>query len=182
VQKTFPTIVGNGIDNLRTLILTDERGRLHANRLLARWQAELTQVPAAGQKIVLVEVGAHCRGSTFLNATELCTPALCATLTRLINAVPGYAFGRIDLRVPSAAHLQAGTDLQVLELNGVASESADVYHPGTTLLCVYRTLFKQWARAFAIGAAQAKNGAPVTPPLQLWRLFRADLKRHDSWF
>lgn len=182
VHKTFPIVTGDGRSNLCELILSDVRARLSADTLFARWGDALHRVPAANEQVPLVEIGAHCRGSLFLDATQLATPALVATLTRLADAVPGYAFGRLDLRVPSAAHLQRGEGLRVLELNGVTAESAHIYHPDTPLLDGYRAMFRQWSLAFEIGAAQAHLGAKVTGPFELLRLFREDLARGRQWF
>lgn len=182
VHKTFPMVIGDGVSNLRKLILADARARLIAKLLFARWAEELECIPAKGEKRVLVEIGSHCRGSLFLNATALASPALIETLTRLSDAVPGYRFGRIDLRVPSTEHLVRGEGLQVLELNGVTAESAHIYHPGTPLLVGYRAMFSQWALAFAIGKDQARRGATVTSALGLWRLWRQDLARNEQWF
>jgi len=182
VHKTFPKVMGDGVHTLRELILLDARARLISSALFARWAEELGRVPAAGACVTLVEIGAHCRGSVFLDATHLITPALVATLTRLADAVPGYGFGRIDLRCPSAAALQRGEGLRVLELNGVTAESAHIYHPDTPLLKGYHAMFRQWSLAFSIGAANVRQGASTTSPLALWRLFREDLKRGDQWF
>ena len=182
VNKTFPSITGDGKRRLRELILADARARLIANALFARWSTQLDEVPLVGERIELVEIGAHCRGSLFLDASELATPALVATLARLLDAVPGYGFGRIDLRVPSAAHLSRGEGLQVIELNGVTAESAHIYHPGTPLLTGYRAMFAQWALAFEIGQANARLGAKITGPFELLHRFREDLKRGDHWF
>jgi len=182
VHKTFPQVLGDGERSLRELILSDARARLIAQLLFVRWAEALDRIPAAGETVVLVEIGSHCRGSLFLDATALSSPALIDTLTRLSDAVPGYGFGRIDLRVPSAAHLQRGEGLQALELNGVTAESAHIYHPGTPLLVGYRAMFRQWALAFSIGKAQALRGAAVTSPLELWRLWRQDLARGEQWF
>lgn len=182
VHKTFPSVTGDGVQSLRTLILSDARARLISATLFSQWAGQLEDVPAKGECIKLVEIGAHCRGSVFLDATHLSTPALVATLTRLTDAVPGYGFGRIDLRIPSIEHLQHGEGLRVLELNGVTAESAHIYHPDTPLLDGYRAMFRQWSLAFFIGAAFQKQGAAVTSPLQLLRLFREDLKRGAQWF
>jgi hypothetical protein len=182
VHKTFPSVRGDGVRSLRALILDDPRARLISGLLFAQWAAELDRIPGAGKPVKLVEIGAHCRGSLFLDARELATPQLAATLQRLLDAVPGYAFGRMDLRVPSAAHLQRGDGLQVLELNGVSAESAHIYHPDTPLVEGYRAMFHQWSLAFDIGAAYARQGVPVTGPLQLLRRFREDLQRGGTWF
>ena len=182
VHKTFPAVTGDGQRCLRELILADARARLISSLLFARWASELERMPAAGEVVQLVEIGAHCRGSLFLDARSLATPALQETLRRLLDAVPGYAFGRMDLRVPSATHLQRGEGLQVLELNGVAAESAHIYQPDTPLLEGYRAMFQQWSIAFGIGAAYARQGVPITSARELIRLWREDLRRGQAWF
>jgi hypothetical protein len=182
VHKTFPTVTGDGQRTLRELILGDARAKLISSLLFTRWAAELDRVPSNDEIIKLVEIGAHCRGSLFLDAGEHATPELVTTLTRLLNAVPGYAFGRMDLRVPSVAHFRRGEELQVLELNGVSAESAHIYHPGTPLLDGYRAMFHQWSTAFAIGAAYARQGVATTSAFSLLRQFREDLRRGQTWF
>ena len=182
VHKTFPTVMGNGARNLQQLILSDARAKLISALLFKRWAAELSRVPEAGEVIKLVEIGAHCRGSLFLNAREHATAELIATLARLMDAVPGYAFGRMDIRVPSIDDFRQGRGIKVLELNGVSAESAHIYHPGTPLLDGYRAMFRQWSVAFDIGAAYAKAGVPTTSASQLLRQFRQDLRRGEAWF
>lgn len=182
VHKTFPTVVGDGRQNLRALILAHPRARLSARLLLKSWAHALHTVPDSGQPVRLVEIGSHCRGSLFLDATTAATDALALSLTRMADALPGYCFGRIDLRAPSLDALRRGEGLQILELNGVTAESAHIYHPDTPLLDGYRAMFTQWSQAFAIGAANAARGAPVTGALTLLALFRDDLRRNARWF
>ena len=182
VNKTFPVVLGDGIKDLRGLILADARASLISSMLFIRWAGELQRVPAANERVQLVEIGTHSRGSLFLDACHLATPALEQTLRRLLDATPGYAFGRMDLRVPSAEHLPRGEGLKVLEFNGVSSESAHIYHPDTALMEGYRAMFRQWSIAFEIGVAYARQGVPVTSAVQLLKLWREDLHRGKAWF
>jgi hypothetical protein len=182
VHKTFPGVLGDGVQNLKQLIVSDARAKLISGLLFKRWAAELSRVPAAGEAIKLVEIGAHCRGSLFLDARAHATPELVATFSRLLDAVPGYAFGRVDVRVPNIHDFRQGTGIKVLELNGVSAESAHIYHPGTPLLDSYRAMFHQWSIAFEIGAAYARSGVATTSAVQLLRQFRQDLRRSEIWF
>jgi hypothetical protein len=182
VHKTFPRVTGDGVQNLKQLILNDARAKLISSLLFKRWGVELDRVPASGEVIKLVEIGAHCRGSVFLDARQHATPELIATLSRLLDAVPGYAFGRMDIRVPSIEDFRHGQGIKVLELNGVSAESAHIYHPGTPLLDGYRAMFHQWSVAFEIGAAFARSGVATTSAFQLLSQFRQDLRRSEAWF
>jgi hypothetical protein len=180
-QKCFPSVTGDGRRTLADLIADDARTRLIAPLLWQRFAARLHEIPAAGETVPLVEIGAHCRGSLFLDASPLATAKLTAAVGRVFDAIPGFHFGRLDLRCPNADALGAGRDLRILEVNGVTAEAAHIYHPGTPLLAGYRSMFRQWRLAFEIGAANAARGAEVTGPFELLRLFRADLRRGRHW-
>ena len=182
VHKTFPCVTGDGVQSLKQLIVDDARAKLISRLLFKRWAAELSRVPTVGEVIKLVEIGAHCRGSLFLDGREHATPELVATLGRLLDAVPGYAFGRVDVRVPNIHDFRQGTGIKVLELNGVSAESAHIYHPGTPLLDGYRAMFRQWSIAFEVGAAYASSGVATTSAFQLLRQFRQDLRSNETWF
>lgn len=180
-HKRFPEVRGDGSRTLAQLIADDARARLIAPLLWRRFSGRLHEIPQPGTRVPLVEIGAHCRGSLFVDATDLRTEALTQAIERLFDAVPGYHFGRIDLRCPSAEHLMRGESLQVLELNGVTAEAAHIYHPGTPLRIGYASMLHQWQVAFAIGEANARRGALVTGPLELLRRFREDLRRGEQW-
>lgn len=182
VSKCFPSVIGDGKHRLADLILRDARARLIAPGLFERLRPRLESVPAAGELVSLVEIGAHCRGSLFLDARHLASEALRQTMTDIVDAVPGYHFGRLDLRCPDEASLVAGRDIRVLELNGVTAESAHIYHPGTPLLDGWRAMIRQWGLAIAIGEANAAHGARTIGFVELLRLWSRDLERGKRWF
>ena len=49
-------------------------------------------------------------------------------------------------------------NIRIIELNGVTSESTDIYDPKNSLWAAYRVLFRQWRLAFEIGAANRRRG------------------------
>ena len=168
-EKRFPAVIGDGRSTLDDLILADDRAvclqRVH--RRVHR--AHLNQVPDRGVSIPLVEIGSHCRGSLFLDASHLVTPAL----ERAFDAIAqssGFYFGRFDVRTASVEDFTAHGQFRILELNGVTSESTNIYDPGNSLLTAYRVLAAQWRLAFEIGAENRRRGVAVTPLPALWRL------------
>lgn len=180
-HKCFPSVTGDGKRRLVQLIADDPRARLIAPLLWQRFADRLQEIPARDERVALVEIGAHCRGSLFLNASHLASDPLLAAITRVFEAIPGFHFGRLDLRCPSEAALREGRELRVLEVNGVTAEAAHIYHPDTPLHRGYASMFRQWRLAFEIGAENAAHGAPVTGPFELLRRFRADLERGKRW-
>lgn len=182
VNKCFPTVTGDGHRSLGELILDDARARLIAPGLFERFAARLDEVPNADAVLPLVEIGAHCRGSLFLDGHALKTEALRLTMTAIVDAVPGYHFGRIDLRCPDEEALRNGCGIKVMEMNGVTAESAHIYHPDTPLLDGWKAMIAQWKLAIEIGEANAAAGAPTISLIELLKLWRADMKRGERWF
>ena len=178
--KRFPVVVGDGRRCLETLILADDRAVCMAQYYLEANLGRLDEIPAAAERVQLVEIGNHCRGTVFLDGREHRTPELEAAIETLARSVEGFHFGRFDLRAPSVDHFRAGLGLKVLELNGVTSEATHIYAPGASLLAAYRTLFEQWRLAFEIGAANVALGASPTGVRALFRLLRSRRGRFAS--
>ncbi len=180
-HKALPRLRGDGSSSLATLIRQHPRAWLISELLYQRHARRLADIIPAGQEFQLVELGAHCRGSEFRNAMDRLTPALLARMQEIAEAIPGFDFGRIDLRCPSAAALSDGHGLQVLEVNGVTSEPAHLYHPGTPLFTGLAGFCEHWTRAFALGNENRRyRRATTVAPLHLLRLFRDDLARFDA--
>lgn len=170
--KRFPVVVGDGRRRLEELILADDRAVCMATYYLEANYERLDDVPAIAERVQLVEIGNHCRGTVFLDGGEHRTAELEAAIEALARCFAGFYFGRFDLRVPSVEQFRAGVGLKILELNGVTSEATHIYAPGASLVAAYRTLFEQWRLAFEIGAANAALGARPTGLRALVRLLR----------
>jgi membrane protein DedA with SNARE-associated domain len=169
-EKRFPHVVGDGRSTLEELILADERA-VCLNRLHCRvHQHRLGDVPTAGETVPLVEIGSHCRGALFLDALDLLTPEMEEAFDAVAKGLPGFCFGRFDVRTPSVEDFRRGRNFKIVELNGVTSEATHIYDPSNGLLSAYRVLFAQWRIAFEIGAANISRGALPTPGLDLLML------------
>jgi hypothetical protein len=158
-EKRFPEVLGDGRSTLRDLVLRDPRAARIADAYLKRGA---DRVPAAGERVRLVEIGSHCRGAIFFDGSRYETPELRSAVDADAQCYRGFYFGRFDLRTPSLADFQAGR-FSVLELNGVSAEATHIYDPKISVWEAYRVLFRQWRLAFEIGAANRKAGArPLT--------------------
>ncbi|MEO8083973.1 MAG: hypothetical protein ABI780_09135 [Ardenticatenales bacterium] len=166
-EKVLPTLVGDGVRTLDTLILADARAVCMARAYRAANAARLHDVPGAGEVVTLVEIGTHARGAIFRDGNWANTPALEAAIDRVSKTFEGFYIGRYDLRTPSVADFMAGVNFRIVELNGVTAEATDIYDARNSVRDAWRTLRRQWDHAFAIGAANRARGASVT---SLWRL------------
>jgi hypothetical protein len=181
--KRFPSVTGDGSAPLHALIRNDARAWLIAPLLWRKYADCMEWVPTAGEKVPLVEIGAHCRGSLFLDASSLATEALRLEIAGIFDALPGFHFGRLDLRCPSAEALACGEGLRVLEINGVSAEAAHIYQPGTPLRRAYQSMLQQWRIAFEIGVNNIRNGGarPLTA-VGFFRRLLEDHLRSLQWF
>jgi membrane protein DedA with SNARE-associated domain len=168
-DKQFPVLAGDGVSTIETLIWSHPRFRLQASRFAARHEASLNEVLAAGQLFPLAVAGNHCQGTMFRNGRHLLTPELERRIDDIARSYPGFFVGRFDVRYSDVARFKAGCDLAIVELNGVTSESTDIYDPDGTLFDAYRQLFRQWSIIFEIGAANRTRGVQVS---SIGRLFR----------
>ncbi|MDA1267449.1 MAG: VTT domain-containing protein, partial [Planctomycetota bacterium] len=182
-EKVIPEIVGDGERTVERLILSDPRAICAAQVYLDTNKAQLTEVLPAGERLALVDLGTHARGAIFLDGARCNTPELLAAIDELSRGYEGFFFGRYDVRVPDADRLARGEGIQVIELNGVTSESTHIYDPRHSLLGAWATLMRQWSLAYAIAKENRDRGAAsasVWGTFQEWRRYRAAQKGHTQ--
>jgi hypothetical protein len=168
--KFAPVVVGDGKSRIRDLIAADERLNAVSTILLEKLGAGAARVPAPGERVRLVFVGNHCRGSTFKDGRHLITPELTARIDAIARDIPDFHFGRFDLRYTSTNALRRGEGFSIIEVNGAGSEATHIWDPETSIVEAYRTQFFHYGAAFRIGAIMRAQGIKR---YGAWRLLRA---------
>lgn len=171
-EKRFPVVVGDGRSELGELVRRDKRAACMADTYARLSKRPMSDVPAQGERVQLVEIGSHCRGAIFLNGGHLWTPALEEKIDRIAQAHQGFFFGRFDLRAPTVEDFRQGRGLQVIELNGVSAEPTHIYDPEVSLWETYRVMFRHWRLAFMIGRRNVELGAKAMSIRELATLVR----------
>jgi membrane protein DedA with SNARE-associated domain len=172
-DKVFPVLAGDGRSTLEELIWAHPRFRMQANTFLTRHTAILDRVLADGELFPLAMAGNHCQGTLFRDGGHLLTPELEAAIDRVAQPFAGFFVGRFDVRYADPDEFRAGRGFAVVELNGVTSESTNLYDPSWPQWQAYRTLFRQWAILFRIGAANRCRGHRPVSLSELLALLRA---------
>jgi membrane protein DedA with SNARE-associated domain len=175
-DKQFPVISGDGVRTLEQLIYNHPRFFMQAETFLKRHAAQRNTILSAGETLRLAIAGNHCQGTLFKDGAHLITPQLEMRIDEISQHFAGFYFGRFDIRYSNPADLAAGRDIAIIELNGVTSESTNLYDPGWSLLRAYRTLAAQWKLAFQIGSQNRKRGTPTVPLRKLIRMIRNHYK------
>lgn len=160
--KHFPTVVGNGRDDLGTLARAHVRHTRHWDLFLGAH--DLERVPAKGETLRLSFVGSHTMGCRFSDETQIATAALEQALARCLDTQPGYNFGRLDLRCESSEALCDG-EFTIIEANGVASLPTHMFDPRHGLGRAW-AIFREHGRALVRIAAEQRH---VPMELASWR-------------
>jgi membrane protein DedA with SNARE-associated domain len=157
-DKRFPEIAGDGRSTLKELIWCHRRFRMQASTFLARHGDKANRILAVGESFRLSNAGNHCQGTMFLDGAHLWTPELERRFDEIAKQFGGFFFGRFDVRYSDVDAFKAGRNLAIVELNGVTSESTNLYDPGRSLLSAYCVLYQQWSLLFRIGDANRRRG------------------------
>jgi hypothetical protein len=179
--KSSPVVVGDGRSTLEELVLAEPRCRLVPHLYLPRLAGRLHEVPSSGERVKLVFVGNHCKGSTFRNGAHLVSPELTSRIEGIARSIPDFHFGRFDIRYESPAELRAGDGFRIIEVNGVGSEATHIWDPDTTLPEAYAAQFMHYRAAFEIGAANRARGFRPTPLFKLLGLWRQQKRLMASY-
>ncbi len=174
-QKEFLHVRGDGYATVRELLEKNLRARMAREALEVRMGDRLNTVLPRGSYECVQPIGNHCLGTAFLDANYLIDERLHDVFNEIANAIPGFYFGRFDLRVNSLEDLYAGK-VKILELNGISSEAGHIYDPKYNLFKAYRDIFYHMRLVSDIGL---ENVALGEKPLAFRDLLRTT-KEHFS--
>lgn len=175
VGKEMLAVTGDGTQTLEALILAKDRARLQWEQLRLSFANRLEEVIPNGETVELVSIGNHCLGTKFLNSNHLITERLNASFDAISKQIPGFFFGRYDLRTASEADLEAGR-VMVLELNGCGAEPAHIYQPGFSFWEGLRVLFQHWSDIYRVSRENHQQGTPYIgfqEARQIYRRFKS---------
>jgi len=171
-EKIFPTITGDGTHTIEQSIRGDSRASLIAKKYLRRFANRADEILPTNKTLKLVETGNHAQGCIFRDGRHLWSEELEHKIDNLSRRLPGFYFGRFDVRYEDERELRAGRNFKIVELNGASSEATSIYDSRNSLAAAYQTLFLQWRLAFAIGAANRASGCAPSRLRTLWHEWR----------
>ena len=157
VGKEMLTVVGDGKQTLKELILKKDRAKLQWGKLKHAHEDFLKTVIPANENVLLNPIGNHCLGTTFLNSNSLISEQLSASFDRISKQIEGFYYGRFDLRCASVEDLVAGR-VKVLELNGCGAEPAHIYQPGYSFWKAVYEMLLHWQSIYQIAVENKQRG------------------------
>lgn len=157
VAKEMLSVTGDGRSTLRELIMANDRAKLQWKRLKADYAEKLDAVLDEGEKIELVSIGNHAQGTRFINANQLINERLSKAFDNIGGSIPGFYFGRFDLRCSSLEDLYEGR-IKIMELNGCGAEPAHIYDTEFSLWSAFYELVRHWNHIFKIARENNQHG------------------------
>lgn len=179
--KDFLHVSGDGKSNVLELIENTPRALLQLERLQeTHWQL-FKNVPAAGERVNLGVIGNHSKGTQFINGNEHIDAALQAIFDAVAAQVPGFSYGRFDIKCNSLEELKEGKNFKIIELNGVCSEPTHIYDQSlSNYFSAVGTILKHWTIVRRIAAANHRIGAKYMPEPQMLRILAGLRNYHQK--
>lgn len=144
VGKEFLTVMGNGVSTIKELLEQDKRFILQLKTLTETFGKELQQVLPENEKYLMVPYGNHSRGAKFLDITGLADEELTTSVDEVCKQIPGFYFGRMDIRYQSWEDLKKGKNFSIIELNGAGSEPTHIYDPEHSVFFAWKEIIRHW--------------------------------------
>ena len=144
VAKEFLTVTGDGKHTMLELLMQEKRFVLQIPELKKVYETRLQQVLQAGQSELLVPYGNHARGSKFIDASHEINDALTQNIDAVCKQIPGFYFGRMDVKFNTWEELKQGKNFSIIELNGSGSEPTHIYDPKHSIFFAWKEIIRHW--------------------------------------
>lgn len=181
VSKELLKLKGDGQNTIRQLLLKNKRFLLQMKALQLQYGNELNSVLAAGEERLLVPFGNHSRGAKFVDVTATTSERLTATINNICTNIPGFYFGRLDIKFDNWTDLFNGKNFSIIEVNGAGSEPAHIYDPSHSIWFGWAEIIKHLNILYRISSINKKRKnisyLTVKEGLQMLRDNSAHLKR-----
>lgn len=158
VSKEFLSITGNGKDTIEQLIKQNPRSSFQLVSLRRMHGNLMSKVLAKDKTFVLVPYGSHTRGAKFVDISDKINDQLLETIDDICIQIPGFHFGRLDIRYTTFEELSKGRNFSIIEINGAGSEPTHIYDPKHSLFFAWREIFKHWKLLYEISVINKKKG------------------------
>lgn len=156
--KRFLSVTGNGTNTIEQLILNDERAARYLDLFQKIHQEKLTTIPTKGEVVKLTDIGNHSKGTQFINGNHLISKKLEQTFDKFSNEIPGWFYGRVDIKYNDFTDLENGNDFKILEINGILSEPTHIYDAKNfSYFKALKAIRTHWKSLFEIAVTNHKE-------------------------
>jgi len=142
VAKEFLTVTGDGKHTIKELLMQEKRFILQIPELQKVYKDHLQQVLQPAEQELLVPYGNHARGAKFIDASHEIDVTFTKNIDAVCKQIPGFYFGRMDIKFNTWQELKQGKNFSIIELNGAGSEPTHIYDPKHSIFFAWRELIR----------------------------------------
>ena len=160
VKKEFLSVTGDGTSSILQLLQRDKRALMYLPALRVIQKDSLDLVLPQGERRIVSPFGNHARGSKFLDHSHLIDETLTNTIDALCKQIPGFYFGRLDIRYRDWESFKQGQHFAIIEVNGAGSEPTHIYDPSHSLFFAWKEIIRHWAILYKVSRKNHGRGHP----------------------
>jgi hypothetical protein len=157
VGKEFLTVTGDGRSSMLSLLQQDDRSLLQLPALKHTYGDFLNTVLAKDVSYVVVPYGNHSRGAKFIDLRHQITDQLTQAIDQVCQQIPGFYYGRLDIKFNCWEEMTAGKNFSIIELNGAGSEPTHMYDPANSIAYAWKEIHRHWRLLFTISTLNARQ-------------------------
>lgn len=180
VQKKFFSVLGDGTQTIRQLLLARSRYAMQLTRIEKNGKLDLDLILDKGVEFLIDPIGNHNRGTLFYNASDKICKPLTDFVHSIINPIDGLNYGRIDIKFDSWDLLNDGKAYSIIELNGGLSEPAHIYDPSCSYFEAVAEIYRHFNLLYQIASQNSSSQVSFPIILNEWKLHRKQLKLIDG--
>lgn len=139
--KEFCVLKGDGKSSWKELLAQNLRVKHRLEDILRRESIDWNEIAFTGTHQLIEPIGSHNLGTKFMNGNDLNSILLEKRINHWADQLPGFYYGRFDVKYKDWDSLLAGKDFSLIEINGVNAEPTHIYQPGYGLFKAYRDIF-----------------------------------------
>lgn len=173
VEKEFLYVTGNGVSTLEQLVRKKKRAFLQLKGIRKKFGDKMHEIPEDDDHVILVPFGSHTRGAKFTDRTFKKNNHLIKQINLICRNIPGFYFGRLDIRYNTFDELSQGLNFSIIELNGAGSEPTHMYDPKHSIWFAWREIRKHWKWLFEISKINNARGHSFMNREEGFRMLRA---------
>lgn len=158
VNKEPVCVTGDGINTVSQLVKRNKRYILQWQQIVSLHAGALNDVLRNGEKLVLVPYGNHSRGSLFTDLSYKANDKLQDTINKICLQIPGFYYGRLDIRFNTWQELENGTGFSIIELNGSGSEPTHIYDPRHSIFFAWKEILRHWRLVYKLSKENNSRG------------------------
>ena len=91
----------------------------------------------------------------------------------MCKQIPGFFFGRLDIRYNHWEELREGINFSIIELNGAGSEPTHIYDPAHSIFYAWKEIIRHLHILYKISIRNHRNHkVPFLPYSDGWKMFK----------